>query len=130
VHEAPHVPPLQVAVPLVTLGHVVLQPPQCAGSLLVSVQVPPQVRPHAPAAVQHFVQPKRTPLQVEHMEGVHEAASAGPSAGASGEAESDITAIESSPPSAAALEPSSPLSLPASLPICPPSSPVEASGPR
>jgi hypothetical protein len=99
-------------------------------SLLVSMQLPLHMRPHAPADVQHLVHPKP---HEEHDETLHAAASDGASADESG-----VVAIESLPPSSplsfppsSALEPSSPLSLPASLPVCPvlPSSPVEASCP-
>jgi hypothetical protein len=125
-HEAPQVPPLQVGVPLVTAGQAWPHWPQLFTSLLVSLQLPLHVRPHAPAEVQHLVHP--APHE-GHAETVHAAASAGAS-----DAESDMVTIESpppsSPPSAApssALEPSSPV--PASLPVCPlPSSPLSCPG--
>jgi hypothetical protein len=125
-HVKPQIPPLQVAVALVTLGHLVPQPPQLFGSELVSTHVllkkVPHDWPQTPPLVQH-------PLHVD-FEQPPPASSGAPSgvfpsvAGASGVAPSSAA-------SAAARDPSSPESVPtasSALSGTVPSSPVEVSG--
>jgi hypothetical protein len=125
----PHVPLLQAAVPLVTAGQTLPHRPQLLTSVLMSAQLPLHIAPHAPADVQHLVHPMLPHEPHDDVEHV---------VGASDD-ESGVVAIESLPPSSpppsfppsSALGPSSPLSFPASAPVCPvlPSSPLEASCP-
>jgi hypothetical protein len=122
----PHVPPLHDGEALRTpVVHARLQLPQCCGLLLVSVQVPPHERPHAPEGVQHGVQLKP---HDGHMEDMHAAASTTPV--------SMLPASDAVPESSAGVVPSSPdASVTSSVPLSlatglAPSSPDVASCPE
>jgi hypothetical protein len=65
-HAKPHDPALHTAVAFATLVVQELpQRPQFCGSAFVFAHVPPHVRPHAPALVQHFVHPNPHDAQAE-----------------------------------------------------------------
>lgn len=120
----PQVPPLQAGDPLVTPEHLVLQPPQWFGSVLVSMQVElnPQCWPQPP-----FTQ--QPPL---HEAATHPASGADPVSGAlpsGGLLPSSPDESGTTVSSRASFPPSSPESVPTVVPSGTlPSSPVEVSG--
>jgi hypothetical protein len=121
----PQVPPLHVAVPLVTPEHLVLQPPQWFGSVLVSMQV--ELKPHFWPQRPFTQQP---PL---HEEATHPASGVDPVSGppVSGLLPSSPDESGTTLSSRASLPPSSPESVPTVVPSGTlPSSPdeVEVSG--
>jgi hypothetical protein len=103
----PQLPPLQVAVPLVTSAHLVLQPPQWFGSVFVSVQVELNALHFTP-------QPPFTQQPPLHEEATQPASGVVPVSGAplSGTLPSSPDESGTAVSSAASLPPSSPESVP------------------